>query len=93
MTYYTYILLCADGTYYTGHTDDLSSRVTRHNTGRASRHTACRLPVLLVYAEEQNLLREAVQREHQIKKWSRAKKKALIEGDKNMLRQLSVSRD
>ncbi len=84
--YYIYILKCSDGSYYIGSTDNLSQRLARHNAGRGPKWTACRLPVKLAYHEVHNSETEAVRRERQIKKWTRAKKKALIIGDKESLK-------
>lgn len=50
---YTYMILCADGTYYTGWTVDLQKRLKAHNEGTGARYTRCRRPVQLVYWEEQ----------------------------------------
>ncbi len=84
--YYTYILKCSDGSYYVGSTGDLSRQLARHNAGRGPKWTACRLPVKLLYSETHESETEAVRRERQIKKWTRAKKEALITGDKESLK-------
>lgn len=93
MNSYTYILLCADDSLYVGHTHDLSLRVDAHDTGRGALHTAKHGVARLVYSEEHATEALAVARELQIKKWSRAKKMALINGDFERLRELSRSRD
>jgi putative endonuclease len=87
--WYVYILQCSDESYYIGHANNLSERVNRHNSGRAAQWTACRLPVKLIYNEVFATEEQAVKRERQIKKWSRAKKQALITADKNTLKELS----
>ena len=87
--YYTYVLKCADGSYYIGVTDNPEQRVAAHNAGRGPRWTALRLPVELLYCEMYKTRKEAMQRERQVKKWSRAKKDALIAGDVNTLKKLS----
>jgi predicted GIY-YIG superfamily endonuclease len=87
--WYTYILKCADGSFYTGRTNDLSERLTRHNAGRGPKWTACRLPVQLVYQEHHENEESAIKREKQIKKWSRSKKEALIQEDAKKLKALS----
>lgn len=74
---YTYILLCADGTLYTGWTSDLERRLRAHNAGAGSRYTRARLPVTLLYAEEHEDRREAMRREYAIKQLSREEKLAL----------------
>jgi putative endonuclease len=78
MAYYCYILKCADGTYYTGWSTDPDRRLAQHNAGRGSRYTRSRLPVDLVYLEEQPDRLSALKREIAIKRLSRAKKSALV---------------
>lgn len=77
---YTYILECADGTYYTGWTNHLEKRVQDHNEKKGAKYTRGRTPVKLVYHEEFETKREALQREAAIKRLSRAEKEALIAG-------------
>jgi predicted GIY-YIG superfamily endonuclease len=77
-----YILLCADGSYYTGMTSDLMLRVAEHRQGADSRaYTFSRRPVGLAWACEFDTHDDAFRCERQIKGWSRAKKEALIAGD------------
>jgi len=83
---YIYILKCSDGSFYTGSTKDLEARLYAHQVGKASNYTSKRLPVQLVYAEEYDRIDEAFSREHQIKKWSRKKKQALINGNFDQLK-------
>ena len=87
-----YILHCKDGSYYVGHTQDLDQRIEAHDAGVGATWTRNRRPVRLVYHESHDSKPSAVQREAQIKKWSRAKKAALISDDKIRLRRLSASR-
>lgn len=75
---YTYILKCADGTLYTGWTNDLAHRVETHNAGCGGKYTRSRLPVTLVYAETFSTRHEAMSREYAIKKLSRKEKLQLI---------------
>jgi len=93
MSFYTYILLCADNSLYVGHAHDLPARLDTHQAGRGARHTAGRGVARLIYAEEHATEKLAVTRELQIKKWSRAKKMALANADPERLRALSQSRD
>ena len=74
---YTYILLCADGTLYTGWTNDLERRLKAHNAGTGSKYTRARLPVTLLYAEPHSDRSEAMHREYAIKQLTRAEKLAL----------------
>ena len=77
---YTYILSCADGTLYTGWTNDLDRRLAAHNAGRGGKYTRSRLPVTLVYHEEFETKQEAMSREWAIKHLTREQKLKLIEG-------------
>ena len=86
---YMYILLCADGTYYTGSTIDLEKRLEQHQKGEGANHTKKRLPVILVYYEEYTRIDQAFRREKQVQGWSRKKKEALIEGATHTLPQLA----
>ena len=76
-----YILWCADKSLYIGETSDLALRIQRHNDGRAAHFTASRGPVALVYSEAPENRDSALRRERQVKRWTRAKKEALIRGD------------
>ena len=80
MPFYTYILQCGDGTFYTGWTDDLERRINAHNEGKGGRYTRAHLPVRLVYSEEFASKNEAMSREWTIKKMQRTDKKQLIYG-------------
>jgi len=79
--FYTYMLRCADGKYYVGHTDDLDARVAQHQSGAIPGYTRDRRPVELVWAERFPDRDGAFAAERQIKGWGRAKKEALIRGD------------
>jgi tRNA/rRNA methyltransferase len=81
MSFWTYILRCADRSYYTGHTDDIEKRVSEHQSGAIEGYTHSRRPVELVWSEIFQTRIEALEAERQIKDWSRAKKEALIRGD------------
>ena len=74
-----YILRCSDGSYYTGLTkQEIEARVWEHNEGIYDGYTRKRRPVELVFTETYDRITEAIDRERQIKGWSRAKKEALI---------------
>ena len=80
--YYVYILKCADDTYYVGLTSRIQERFIEHQTGKhPESYTNSRRPVVLVFYAEFSDVRVAISREKQIKRWSRAKKEALIEGE------------
>ena len=77
-----YILKCGDGSYYTGHTDNVENRFAQHHHRTIlSCYTATRLPIQLVFSQEFATREEALASERQIKGWSRRKKEALIKGD------------
>lgn len=81
-SYWTYILHCADGSYYTGVTDDIAYRVDQHNAGKnKTAYTYKRLPVELVYSAEFNDIHEAIHWEKVLKRWSRKKKEAVINNE------------
>ena len=80
MPHFCYIVECADGTYYTGWAVDPERRVATHNKGRGAKYTKMRLPVQLVYVEEQPDLSTALKREVAIKRMTRARKRKLIGG-------------
>jgi putative endonuclease len=80
MVYYTYILQCSDQTLYVGSTNDLEHRIHAHNNLKSGAHyTKIRRPVTLVYSESYATLRQALQRECEIKSWKKEKKIALIQ--------------
>lgn len=80
-SWYVYILLCADGTLYTGVTTDVEKRVLVHNEGKTgAKYTKARRPVKLVYQEALVGRGTALKREAAIKKLSRMEKQSLIKG-------------
>ncbi|MBK6635946.1 MAG: GIY-YIG nuclease family protein [Chitinophagaceae bacterium] len=89
-TYYVYIILCYDNTYYTGLTDDLIRRFEEHVNGiYESCYKFKRRPLTMKYYESIHFLTDAIEREAQIKGWSKAKKLALVEGNFHKLQLLS----
>jgi putative endonuclease len=78
LNWFCYLLECADGTLYTGITNDLDKRLAAHNSGTASKYTRSRLPVQLVYSEPHADRASASQREAALKKLSRVAKLALV---------------
>lgn len=74
-----YILRCADGSLYTGWTNDLEKRLEAHQSGKGSKYTRSRLPLELVYCEVCESKEAAMRREWQIKQLPRAKKLLLTE--------------
>jgi len=78
---FTYILECADGTFYTGWTANLEQRLQAHNAGRGGRYTRGRRPVRLAYFEEHSTRQEAQRREAVLRRLPRAMKLRLIAHD------------
>ena len=89
-TSYVYILKCSDDSLYTGVTSDLTKRMYQHDSGfYLSCYTFKRRPLKLVFYAEFTNISMAIDTEKKIKKWSRAKKLALIKGDFVLLSNLS----
>ena len=78
--YFVYLLRCADGTLYTGVTNDLAARERAHNAGQGAKYTSGRRPVRVVYSEAHESRSAAQKREHQVKRWPRSRKEALLAG-------------
>ena len=88
--YYVYILECSDGTFYTGITSNLKRRIVEHNAGLdRDSYTFKRRPIKLKFYAEFTSPSQAIETEKQIKKWSRAKKEALINNKFEDLRNLA----
>lgn len=82
MSFWVYILHCADGSYYTGHTDNLEQRIQQHHDGAITCcYTYKRRPLQLVFSQDFATREEALASEQQIKGWSRKKKEAMMRGD------------
>ncbi len=81
MAFYVYMLECADGSIYTGHTDDLGARLAAHDAGTVRGYTLRRRPVRLIFHEQFGTRDEAFAAERRIKGWSRDKKLALVRRD------------
>jgi predicted GIY-YIG superfamily endonuclease len=82
MAFWVYILRCSDGSYYTGHTDNLENRIYQHHSGAIpSCYTLNRRPVELVFSQDFPTREQALASEQQIKGWSRKKKEAMMRGD------------
>jgi len=88
--FYTYIVECADKSFYTGITNNVEKRVLQHNNCTDERKYVCdRRPVKLVYFETHKYVLNAIRREKQLKGWSRAKKIALINCEIDVLKKLA----
>jgi putative endonuclease len=72
--WFIYILLCEDGSFYTGSSNDVQKRFLTHKEGKGGKYTRSHQPVKVIYSEEFATKIEALKREFQIKSWSRGKK-------------------
>jgi putative endonuclease len=92
--YYVYILKCSDHSYYTGITNDMDKRLVEHNSGKyPDCYTFNKRPLELKYYETFNDVLQAIYFEKKVKKWTRAKKEALINGNFDMLQILAECRN
>lgn len=91
MSFYIYILECADGSYDTGHKDNLEVRLNQHQIGLGG-YTATRRPIELLFQQAFVTREEAIAAEMQIKGWSRAKKEAMMRGDWQSVSRLAKNR-
>jgi len=84
--YYLYILRCRDNSLYCGQTNNLERRINEHNfnKNKSAKYLRGKKPVKLVYSEKYSTLQEAMKREIQIKKLTKAKKEAMIESNNNL---------
>ena len=92
MAFRVYMLKCADGSYYVGHTDGLERRIAAHAAGEIEGYTRSRRPVSLMFSESFPTRLEALEAERRLKGWSRAKKEALIAGDWQRVSELARPR-
>ncbi len=80
--FWVYILKCSDGSYYTGHTDNLEKRMYEHEYGaHETSYTFTRRPVKLMFHQAFQSRQEAKEAEKKIKGWNRTKKEKLITGE------------
>lgn len=92
--YYVYILKCSDESYYTGITNDIARRFEEHELGiNKECYTFKRRPLVMEFYQVFNDVLQAIYFEKKIKGWTRAKKKALIDKDFDMLQILSECRN
>ena len=88
--YYVYILLCRDGSFYTGVTNELERRLGEHHSDNVGKsYTSKRRPLILKFYQEFNDIKQAIELEKQIKGWSKRKKQAFIDEDWDQLKMFS----
>lgn len=78
-TYFVYILLCSDGSYYTGYSNNPARRLVRHMKGQAANYTRMHKPIRLVYLQRLKTRRAAMKREREIKALTHEEKHDLVE--------------
>ena len=87
---YVYIVKCADDSYYTGITNNIEKRLMEHQIGiDKSSYTFSRKPLELVFCQPFDNIISAIEQEKRIKRWTRKKKEALIEGNWEKLREFA----
>jgi putative endonuclease len=79
LAFYVYILLCNNGSFYTGYTKDIEARTRQHETGKGARYTKAHKPQKLAYVETHENRSIAMKREREIKKLSHQQKQALVD--------------
>mgnify|MGYP000542401996 CR=1 FL=1 len=72
--WYVYVLLCADGSFYTGSTNNPQQRLKVHQAGKGGAYTRSHKPNKIIYLEELADKSAALKRESEIKSWTRRKK-------------------
>lgn len=90
MSYYLYILRTSSNTLYIGQTNNLEKRIKEHQnkSGKSAKYIRYFKTFVLVYSEKYKTRKEAMQREIKLKKWSKTKKEALIQGDTTLLKKI-----
>ena len=91
--FYIYILRTSSNTLYIGQTNNLEKRLREHQdkSSKSAKYVRYFSSVKLVYSEKYSTRKESMQRETQLKRWSRAKKEALIKRDSKLLKELSIN--
>jgi len=92
MTWWVYMLECSGGCIYVGHTEDLKARFAAHLAGTGAGFTRSHPPIRIAYSEEHSNELSAITRERQLKRWSRAKKQAMIAGRLDRIHELARRR-
>ena len=88
--FYVYIIECSDASFYIGVTNNIQRRLCELSDGASPKsYTFRRRPLKLVHVEEFASILDAISREKQLKRWTRAKKKALITNNTELLQRLS----
>lgn len=78
MSWLVYILICSDGTLYTGITTDMNRRLKEHNSGKGGKYTSTRKPVKLGVVFDAKNRSQASKEEYRIKQLTRKEKLKLL---------------
>ncbi len=78
MSFYVYVILCVDGSFYTGYTKNIDTRIKLHESGKGARYTKMHKPQKVAYLELFDSRAQAMKREKQIKKLNHQQKLNLI---------------
>ncbi len=78
MSYFVYMLICEDSSFYIGTTNDVGKRFIKHVSGKGASYTRSHKPVKVVYQEEMVDKSSALKREHVLKKLTHTQKLALL---------------
>ena len=76
--FFVYILRCADGTFYTGYTQDLKARLKLHNSGKGAKYVRARMPARVIYSKAYCYYKRAIKEELRVKSLTRIQKEALV---------------
>ena len=81
MLFYVYILLCMDGSFYTGYTKNIDRRTRQHQNGKGAKYTKTHKPQKIAYVEQHDSRSHAMKREREIKKLSHQQKVDLVKSE------------
>lgn len=81
--HFLYVLQCADGTFYTGYTNNLEKRIATHNAGKGAKYTRIRLPVKCIYFEQYETKQQAMRAEYFFKRKTRQQKMEYMKKGEN----------
>jgi putative endonuclease len=83
MSYYVYIILCEDQSFYTGYTKDIDKRTRLHTWGKGARYTKMHRPLRIAYIERLDSRANAMKREKEIKRLTHQEKMDLVNSRSN----------
>jgi putative endonuclease len=84
MSWFLYLIECADGSVYTGIATDVEARFAKHANGTGARYTRAKKPVALLAAFEVADRASASRAEYWVKRLAPAQKRALAAGERSL---------